>query len=399
MQLMVLSIPLVVLLRQAFLSCENTIILEQSDKISYSHSRCQFWHTFSQMLKSKAGLLCASLITLGCGANFYSVYVNRLPPSWFYTFPDVAHKNHYFGQHLIKTWTHLTTFFIGLFAGHLCRSTMRLNRTRLIKSAGARAAAASCACSVDVVASSGSTQSSPVPTSVSPTTSAGARSRVDLRTAGASASDGSTSTSTVADGADNSSLAQSASSYYCAADCAGAGNSHCRHQTAPDDWKRTGVASVALASLFVIIFSPYNWSVAQELPSTLVASLYDTLSRLVWSIALVAITIQMCTPDDQHSGNIVGLAASALSHPLLVVLGRMSFLAYLLTPLVHTLILAVGEQLMFPSLIFMFHLIVGNFVIIYLLTLILAIVIEQPIGQLITRFILRGATQPRHQVD
>lgn len=58
---------------------------------------------------------------LGCLINFFNIYNNSLPAAWFQTYPDKEDKNLYFSQHLYKTWTHLTTFAVGLFTGHLCR--------------------------------------------------------------------------------------------------------------------------------------------------------------------------------------------------------------------------------------------------------------------------------------
>lgn len=65
-----------------------------------------------------------SLIILalgGCLINFKNIYVNHLPAAWFQTFPDKQDRSVYFSQHLYKSWTHLTTFAVGLFTGHLCR--------------------------------------------------------------------------------------------------------------------------------------------------------------------------------------------------------------------------------------------------------------------------------------
>lgn len=57
----------------------------------------------------------------GCIINFKNIYSNQFPAAWFQTFPDKQDKALYFTQHLYKTWTHLTTFAVGLFTGHLCR--------------------------------------------------------------------------------------------------------------------------------------------------------------------------------------------------------------------------------------------------------------------------------------
>lgn len=65
-----------------------------------------------------------SLLAIACGGcliNFKNIYNNQLPAAWFQTFPDKDDRALFFSLHLFKTWTHLTTFAVGLFTGHLCR--------------------------------------------------------------------------------------------------------------------------------------------------------------------------------------------------------------------------------------------------------------------------------------
>lgn len=62
-----------------------------------------------------------ALAALGCVINFQNTYANQLPAAWFLTYPDKHDRALYWSVHLTKTWTHLTTFAVGLFAGYLCR--------------------------------------------------------------------------------------------------------------------------------------------------------------------------------------------------------------------------------------------------------------------------------------
>lgn len=138
-----------------------------------------------------------------------------------------------------------------------------------------------------------------------------------------------------------------------------------------------GVAKVAaFGCLLAIIFSTFAWSTA-ELPTPLVSALYDCTSRLVWSVALSGLMIKLCLPGGERYDY---LALSRLfSQPACLVLGRLSFLAYLIAPYVHTLVLALQEQSLFPSLYLIFHVILGNIVITYLLALLLSALLEQPV--------------------
>jgi hypothetical protein len=72
-------------------------------------------------LTSEPILMCILLALAGCLVNFVNVYANQLPAAWFQTYPDKDDKHLYNTLHLYKTWTHLSAFAVGLFAGHLCR--------------------------------------------------------------------------------------------------------------------------------------------------------------------------------------------------------------------------------------------------------------------------------------
>ena len=99
--------------------------------------------------------------------------------------------------------------------------------------------------------------------------------------------------------------------------------------------------------------------------------------RFARSLALAALMVRLCTPSSS-SGDFRRLSA-LFSHPVSLVLGRLSFPAYLLAPYVHTLVLALQEQSLFPRLYLIFHVILGNIVITYTAALVLCLLIERPI--------------------
>lgn len=309
-----LSVPLVLLLKRAFIQFEDSIIIgpalaKPSDK--RRGRDCRLRTALANLLcRSRAGLLGSVLLLLAAGANFALVYSNQLPPAWFHTFPDAQQKSLYFSKYLTKPWTHLTTFLVGLYAGHLCRATLEL---------AAR----------DACCSPKRTEDKPSPR---------------------------------AEGVAGRLAAEQS--------CCG----------------RALLRLAAAASLLAVIFSTFAWSTG-ELPSPLVSALYDSLGRLIWSLALAGLMIKLCLPDRQ-SGRFTSLSR-LFSHPTSQALGRLSFLAYLLSPYVHTLILALQEQSLFPSLYLIFHVILGNIVITYLAAMLLALLIEQPLrlaaGQLLER--------------
>ncbi|KAG9509801.1 hypothetical protein GZH46_01670, partial [Fragariocoptes setiger] len=98
LQLMILAIPLVHWLNRSYERTGGTV-----------------------SLRSMPTIICVSLIVLGSLWSAINVYMNELPPAWFYTFPDADDRAHYNGQHLFLAHTHLSTFFVGLLAGHWTR--------------------------------------------------------------------------------------------------------------------------------------------------------------------------------------------------------------------------------------------------------------------------------------
>lgn len=366
MQLIVLSIPLLLLLKRTFLSKEDSILnnTNELEKDQSAQSGCQFATASGHLLKSKMGLIGLLLIVAGVLTNFSLVYLNQLPPAWFYTFPDVDQKNYYFGKYLAKTWTHLTVFVIGLLGGHICRSTIQLNQIRRLKANNIRSA-------LIIGHHQQQQQLQQIAATMTPQQGSPAPSGSKLGGGSSESSSALThgSTSTImAMGLqpDERSL--------------GSLRNELNRSEKSASLIQGTLTMAALVCMSAIVFSTFSWS-TNEPPSALIAALYDCLSRLFWSIALVGLMIQLCLPDIQT--NTYTCLAKVLSHPICIVLGRLSFLAYLISPYVNTFVLAVEEQSLFPSLYLIFHVIVGNIVITYLIAFILAIVIEQPIRRLV----------------
>lgn len=354
MQLFLLSIPLLLLLKRIHISSEDVLIVSRSDELKKSHmikdhgSRNLFSVAYCKLFTSRVGFLAILATGFGALVNFFYVYHNELPASWFYTFPDLAQKNYYFSSYLTKTWTHLSAFVIGLLAGHLCRSTLRLRGLNL--------------CPESEQSSPESETNTRMMHSLSSQASTSTVMAMELD---AHRRDDSSSSSSATAGKQGGALIRTGS--------------------------RIASATISLSALICmagVIFSTFNWSTGKHQPSALIAALYDAGSRLLWSLALVTLMIQLCSPE--FKTNRFSSLASLLSCSFLIVLGRLSFLAYLLSPYVHNFVLAVGEQSMFPSLFMIFHVIVGNIAIIYLLAFFLAIVIEQPARRVVACLIFNS---------
>lgn len=364
---MALSIPLLLLLKSNYQTREDLFIIRGSavDKANL------FRLNFMELVSSKVGLFSLILAALGFIANFVTVYTNELPPAWFHTFPDPIHKNLYFTTYMTKTWAHLGVFVIGLLAGHLCRATINLRDLRILK--GAK------------LSNSSSTPSSHLDSQVHLAPGQlQSHSTMELEIRNDNNNNNNNNNDSNSNSKLSSSVFQVSSSI---------------QQLQPAGHTAQGAELVgpllttsAIVAMFAIIFSTFIWS-TQGTPAPLVSAVYDLGSRLIWSLALVFIMTKLCLNHEAQQQN--SWISNLLANPICTTLGRLSLLAYLLTPYVHTFVLAVAEQSLFPSLIIIFHVIVGNIVIIYSLAIILSILIEQPIRQFISQFVLKNHGQSR----
>lgn len=306
-----------------------------------------------QLVCSKVGILSMLLIVAAFMSNIYVVFTSQLPPAWFSTFPEIDDKTFYFSHYLTKSSTHLSSFLVGLIGGYLARAVAKL--TELDHSNKP---------------ANESQQVSPSPSSSS--------SNIQSQFNSESTS-GSSSPIVVLD-----SIISPQSSYRLANSTSSntQQTSSNRSNNNKFDLQSWCLSIAALCAMLASIFSTFSWS-TRALPSIIIGATYDACSRLIWSLALVSFMIRLSFPNNSNS-----VAFRLLAHPNSIIIGRLSLLAYLISPYIHTLILAVQEQPLFPSLFIIFHLIVGNILLTYLLALLLAIVIEQPASRLVSRLSL-----------
>lgn len=371
LQLILLSIPLILLFEKSFLKTEDSVIINlnsiEEEEKNFNRKVCLLKLSISHLIRTKAGLLSAVFLVSGVLTNFFIVYAKQLPPSWFYTFPDVQQRNYYFGVYVTKAWTHLSVFLIGFLAGYLCRVTSQLRLLRAGLPSGESDSQIS------------QQQSSPLSTD----STGGQSSQLNLQQSYKS-------TSTImtmeigGQSTDDSSASESHSND---------GKPKKNHVNLTESIMRRSLHIVAIACMSAIIFSTHNWS-TQRAPSTFVAAIYDATSRLIWSLSLGWLTIQVCLPNKET--NKYSSVTKALSHPICISLGRLSFLAYLIAPYVNNFVLAVQEQSLFPSLFMLFHVIVGNIVITYATAFILATLIEQPLRRLFSCLVMGRRFRKRH---
>ncbi|KAG9509995.1 Nose resistant to fluoxetine protein 6 [Fragariocoptes setiger] len=238
-------------------------------------------------------LLLLSSVALSWAYAFSNVYTKDLPPAWLYTMPDPDSRAVYFTEHLFKTMTHLSTFAIGILAGHICR--IRARHTSM----------------------SGSTC---------------------LRT-------------------------------FC----------------------NILFGMAAFATMAFVIFFTHDWSLG-ELPKPLVAATFDATARIAWSISFTWILHHISVPNEDRQYSLI---SRVLSHPALVWAGRLSFLTYLVHPIVHTSFLAIQEQPVFSSWLMLFHVLSGNIILTMLISLIISVLVETPVRNLFRRWFSHGlvATQ------
>lgn len=392
LQLAVLAIPLVLLLRRSFASLEDSLIASRTP----SASEPTLSDAFLTILKSPAGLVAGAAIAAGYLLAFYSVLTSQLPPTWFYTLPDLAQKNLYFSTHLTKFWTHLSVFVVGLLGGHLCKALHLLQRVAHLK---ARQQPVS---KLDLPASCLPSTDSSLSSSRSPSLTG---------------FDSASSAARVASRLTASTITLEPSSELRQTGVTGVVKTRLFAGVFPRVLaSRKCVAFIGAFCLITITFTTFNWS-TKELPTPLVAAFYEPSARLAWALALVTILLALCLPEskkercfsrkqsacvtsgsnqrarkeesaDDRACQWPSSGASVICHPLLIVFGRLSFLAYLLSPYVQSFVLAVQEQAVFSSLFMIFHVIVGNIVITYTVAFVVSIVIEQPIRRFVRKFVV-----------
>lgn len=321
--------------------------------------------TYIQLLyfKSIGPLIGCQLVVFGFIMNFLVVYTNRLPPAWFSTFPEQRDKDFYFSLYLTKPWAHLSTFMIGLLAGCLARCLAIENGKKLMKIRRQEQQQKQLNPFIT------NTQSSP-----SPSCSSASGKFRQLRAQSNSTINGSHNGSTMI-------LTMSANSNNQIPDEPTSRSRNCAHQCKRFKWSLLSGWLMTLSPIIImlaIIYSTFSWS-TRELPGNFVSALYDSVSRILWSSCLSfmltrwTLTSQsLSTPDKQTALESVWLF-----------LGRLSLISFLISPLINNFLLAVQEQAIFSSIFIIFHLIVGNTLIIYTISFLVAILIEQPI----TRFV------------
>lgn len=302
------------------------------------------------------GLALISCIVLGSLASFYNVFVGHLPPSWFYTMADPDSKSIYFGDHLTKIWSHLAVFSIGLLAGVECKRTKQQilkkghKQTRNNRNSGITSSAAS-------LFNSDSTFSIVMP------------------------EDRKNQTKTMNDSSRDNVSEE---------DHENQSVTRC-HSSLKNKLLNIIGGLVSFTVMSSIIFSTHSWSVV-DLPEPVISATFDVLSRILWSLAFVWILYQLSVPG--KDGNFSS-AAKVLGHPVMVSLGKLSFLTYIIHPFVHTVFLAIQEQPIYSNWFMLFHMLVGNVTITVILSALVSLFIEMPCRNLFKRcrtsFLLNNA--------
>lgn len=335
-------------------------------------------------LRTLPGQVLLACIVLGSIASFYNVYSKDLPPSWLYTMPDPDGRAIYFDEHLLRLFTHLAVFSMGLLAGLECRRAARLAKAN---DAYRRATTAS---------------SSAGPLGSSATSNGGSTTTMTTATTDTSAPN------TIAYPLNNN---HPGGYNYDREACMVVGGSSATNKSSNKlAIILESIGSIAIITIMTaILFSTYDWSV-RDLPGPLVSALYDVSSRLLWSLSLIWILYKVSVPKELASWPAAGqdesansnssdnndssssnsslrfsLLARILGRPGMVSLGKLSFLIYILHPFVHTTVLAIQEQPIYSSWFMLFHVMLGNFALTTILASLVSVFVEMPFRNLFVR--------------
>lgn len=306
------------------------------------------------------GLLLLACIGLGMAGSFYDVYANELPPSWFYTMADPDSKAIYFGVHLTKLWTHLAVFAAGLLAGIECRrASKNAMRGYGASNIGLLGLQSNSVPHLGQHRKGYSFSSSSLPETAN-------RSDLSLSLNNTTANSSSENID-LESGTSGSNLNPTGRREpHKHGDCSGP--SCCSMLL------NLLAGGIALCTMGAIIFSTHDWAL-NDLPQPLVAGLFDACSRLAWSMAFICILYMVCVPDNQRQFNCI---AKMLGHPVMVCLGKLSFLIYLIHPFVHLTVLAIQEQPIYSSWLMLFHVLIGNITITVILSSLMSLFVEMP---------------------
>lgn len=361
-----------------------------------SAKQCQTQPTdkFLYWIRTAPGMLLIVCIAIGLGSSFYNVYTRELPPTWFYTMADPESKGLYFDQHLMRLWTHLAVFALGIIAGLECRRASRKisetnerNELSSKEEAYGKKNLAMVSDSEDICKPKDSRSLSIFSTSmpvISPNItdiyeSSGRTNALmgQSQNGGSIINNFSNSSVTVNmddsfDGSNNELAALKS------CDSINGGSSARSRRSMMIDIIG---CILALATMCTIIFSTHEWSV-YDLPAPFVAGLFDAGSRFLWSLALIWILYMVSVPSKKGT---FSLLARALGHPFMVFLGKLSFLIYIIHPFVHTAVLAIQEQPIYSSWLMLFHILIGNITITVILASFVSLFVEMPCRNLFRR--------------
>lgn len=367
--------------------------VKRPDLITTSTSRKEDSSKSFHWLWTKPGLFLVACMAFGLASSFLSVYHYELPPSWLYTMADPDSKALYFGQHLTKIWTHLAVFAMGLLAGVECRRASKnvirgyrgANLTLIGAGAGTsnhhdnsltgnHKSQSSSASSLPVVLSQADSSSMGLAATTTSSDLNNSSVSININAAAASGSHENINSLTFLGPNGGSDIGLSS---------ALTGS----HPNSSRSWSCRSVCLdfigflVAITTMTTIIFSTHDWSL-NELPKPLVAGLFDAASRFLWSLAMIWILYMVSVPKRDRK---FSLAARALGHPGMVCLGKLSFLIYILHPIVHTAVLAIQEQPIYSSWLMMFHILIGNTTITVILASLVSLFVEMPCRNLFRR--------------
>lgn len=372
LQLVVLMAPLVYHLNKAYLKNQerNKMIVflnKDSSKIDNNSRKREgdankplFW------LRTIPGILLLASIIVGLSASFYNVYSNQLPPSWFYTMADPDSKALYFGAHMMRLWTHLAVFAMGILAGVECRRASRnIQRGyRGVNLAVGQASQKAACGGLRPQNKSQSSSSSSLPVMASQASSNSPPNEYNTVT-------GSSISINIMSAADSSNRSSRFD-----VDRASKGTGSCVNLVLD-----VLGCMAAVAIMIAIIFSTHDWSL-NDLPEPLVAGAFDATSRFLWSLATIWILYLISVPDKDKKFSVL---SRALGHPVMVSLGKLSFLIYIIHPIVHTAVLAIQEQPIYSSWLMLFHILIGNMTITVILASLVSLFVEMPCRNIFRR--------------
>ncbi|CAG2115778.1 unnamed protein product, partial [Medioppia subpectinata] len=145
---------------------------------------------------------------------------------------------------------------------------------------------------------------------------------------------------------------------------------------------------ISIVILLVLIYGCHDWVIG-ELPDytfkPFVSALYDATQKIFWSLAICWILFTITANSEHEKQTIV---EKFFCHKFFKFMGRLTLVAYLMHPIVQSMLLSSQQQHLYSSTLLMAYVIIGNIIFTYFLSFVISWILEIPLCSLLNSRII-----------